>query len=62
MGDIINLRKRRKKAEKEQEAARAAANRLSHGRTKAERLLDAADAEKRRRHLDAHHIDGGERE
>ena len=37
MGDIINLRRFRKRAAKQRDDERAAANRTLHGRTKAER-------------------------
>jgi hypothetical protein len=60
MGEIINLRKARKQARKLQEAERAAANRITHGRTKAERSLETTRAEKTRRLLDAHKIDRGD--
>ena len=60
MGEIVNLRKVRKEARKQQEAERAAANRITHGRTKAERTLEATRAEKTRRLLDAHKIDTGD--
>ena len=60
MGEIVNLHKARKKARKQEEADRAAANRISHGRTKAERTLEATRAEKTRRLLDAHKIGTGE--
>ena len=60
MGEIVNLRKARKEARKQQEAGRAAANRIGYGRTKAERTLEATRAEKTRRLLDAHKIDTGD--
>ena len=60
MGEIVNLRKARKEARKQQEAGRAAANRIGYGRTKAERTLEATRAEKTRRRLDAHKIDTGD--
>ncbi len=60
MGELVNLRKARKQAKQEAEAKRAATNRLLHGRTKAQRSLDAARAEQRHRHLEAHKIDTGE--
>ncbi|MEA2876474.1 MAG: hypothetical protein QOF14_1670 [Hyphomicrobiales bacterium] len=60
MGEIVNLRKARKQARKLQEAERAAANRITHGRTKAERTLEATRAEKTRRLVDAHKIDTGD--
>ena len=60
MGDIVNLHKARKRAAREREAKRAAANRIEHGRTKVERSLEAARSEKTRRVLDAHKIDPGD--
>ncbi|MEA2873589.1 MAG: hypothetical protein QOH67_3565 [Hyphomicrobiales bacterium] len=60
MGEIVNLRKARKQARKLQEASRAAANRITHGGTNAERTLEATRAEKTRRLLDAHKIDTGD--
>jgi hypothetical protein len=61
MGEIVNLRKARKEARKQQEVERASANRIAHGRTKAERTLETTRAEKTRRLLDAHKIDPGDR-
>jgi hypothetical protein len=60
MGDIINLHKFRKRAAKRVVDERAATNRTVHGRTKAERVLEASRAEKLRRVLDAHKIEPGE--
>ena len=40
MGEIVNLRKVRKEVEKRDDAERAAANRIVHGRSKAERSLE----------------------
>lgn len=60
MGEIVNLRRARKEAKRRDDAERAAANRLSHGRTKAEKKVEEARAEKSRRILDAHKIDTGE--
>jgi hypothetical protein len=54
MAEIVNLRKARKQMKRKQEAGRAEQNRLMHGRTKAERQLDKARAEKAMRKLDAH--------
>ena len=41
MGDVVNLRRARKKAERQPLNEKAAANRLLHGRSKAERELEA---------------------
>lgn len=60
MGEIVNLRKFRKQAKKRQDAERAAANRIVHGRTKAERDLESRNADKSHRHLDGHRIDSGD--
>jgi hypothetical protein len=60
MGDIINLRKVRKQAKRRADAERAAANRIVHGRPKAERILQTKRAEKISRHLDEHKIETGD--
>ena len=60
MGEIVNLRKARKRAARQREDKRAAANRVKHGRTKAERTLQAARSEKQRRLIDAHEIEPGD--
>ena len=39
MSEIVNLHKARKRAAKQRDAERAAANRFQHGRSKAERGL-----------------------
>ena len=55
MGDIVNLRNARKRAERT-----ASANRLLHGRSKAERELEAKRKVKARRDLDRHRIETGD--
>ena len=60
MGEIVNLRKVRKQAGKQQDAKRAAANRLLFGQSKAERDGQADRAAKLNRLLDGHKIDSGE--
>jgi hypothetical protein len=60
MGDVVNLRTVRKRAAKQREDERAAANRTLHGRTKAQRLLETSRVEKLRRDFDAHKIENGE--
>jgi hypothetical protein len=60
MGDIVNLRKFRKQAEKRDDAKRAAANRIVHGRSKAARELDDKRTDRLHRHLDGHKIDSGD--
>ena len=60
MGDIVNLRRSRKKAERQAAERRAAANRLLHGRSKTERELETARGTKDRRDLDRHRIETGD--
>jgi len=60
MGDVVNLRRLRKRAAKRRDEGRAAANRTLHGQTKAQRLLETSRAEKFRRDFDAHKIETGE--
>lgn len=47
MGEIVNLRRARKAKEKAGKEAEAARNRALHGRTKAARAEDAAEAARR---------------
>lgn len=60
MGEVVNLRRARKKSERQQAERKAAANRLLHGRSKAERMLDAERNAKSRRDLDRHRIETGD--
>ncbi len=60
MGDVIKLRKARKQAERLRQVERAATNRLMHGRSKAERNLQAARDTKTRHDLDQHRVDTGD--
>jgi hypothetical protein len=57
MGEIVNLRRARRAATRRRDATQAAENRLAHGRSKAERRLEEAQAEKARRELDAHRVE-----
>jgi hypothetical protein len=60
MGDVIKLREARRKARRLGEDKHAAANRLLHGRTKAERQLESARNTKAHRDLDQHRVDTGD--
>jgi hypothetical protein len=60
MGDIVNLREARKKAVRRTAERKAAANRLLHGRSKAERGLESARTEKARRDLDRLRLETGD--
>ena len=62
MTELINLRRARKRMMRQQDAQRAAENRLTHGRTKAERVVAKARSAKTCRDLDQHRIDRGEAE
>jgi hypothetical protein len=54
MAEIINLNRARKVKTKVEEKARAAVNRVAHGRTRAEKALERARADKAQRHIDGH--------
>ena len=60
MAEIINLRIARKRANRQLSEKRAAAARVSHGVSKADRMLAKANQEKSRRELDEHRIETGE--
>ena len=60
MGDVINLRRFRKRAVKQRDDEHAVASRVVHGRTKAQRLLEESRTEKSRRDFGAHKIETGE--
>jgi len=59
MGEVVNLKRFKKRSEREQSAKAAEANRARFGRTKAERTADARRAERAKELLDQHHIDDG---
>ena len=61
MGDIVNLRRARKQADRKVGELNAAANRLTHGRNKSERALDQAKNDKARRDLDQRQIETGDK-
>jgi len=60
MGPVINLRMARKKAKRRKTAAAAAANRLAHGRPRAQQNLERALRDKDRKGLDQHRIETGD--
>jgi len=62
MGEIVNLRRERKRAARQQDAAKAAENRVLHGRSKAERATEAARRDLDERRLEAHRLDNPPRE
>jgi hypothetical protein len=58
MGDVVNLKRFRKRAEREQSAKQAEANRTRFGRTKSERVVDERRSKRASDLLDQHRIDG----
>ena len=56
MGDIVNLRRARKRQDRRRDDAKAAENRILHGMTKVERLLIEAERQKADRDLDARKV------
>lgn len=60
MGEVVRLGFIRKQAARRAKQVRAAANRFAFGRSKAERKLAEARADKARRELDAGRIETGE--
>jgi Domain of unknown function (DUF4169) len=58
MGDLVNLKRFRKRVEREQSAKQADANRARFGRTKSERILDDKRTSRANDLLDQHRIDG----
>ncbi len=58
MGDVVNLKRFRKRTEREQSAKQADANRARFGRTKSERILDERRTTRANDMLDQHRIDG----
>ena len=58
MGDVVNLKRFKKRAERQQSAKQAEANRTRFGRTKSERVLDELRTNRANDLLDQHRIDG----
>jgi len=58
MGDVINLKRFKKRAERDQSAKAADANRARFGRTKSERTAEANRATRVNQFLDQHSING----
>ena len=52
MGDVVNLNRARKAKVRDDAKSAAAANRVAHGRTKAEKASDAAEQARRDALLD----------
>ena len=60
MGDVVNLNRIRKRAEKEKSAQQADANRAKFGRSKSERASEQKRSDRAAELLDQHRLDGGE--
>ena len=61
MGNVVNLKRFKKRVERDVSAKQADANRTRFGRTKSERALDELRASRAKDVLDQHRIDGGGR-
>lgn len=60
MGEIINLRRRRKADARKEKAVRASENRVRYGRTLTAKRMEEAVELKRERDLDGRRIESGE--
>ena len=60
MGDVINLKRFRKRVERDQAAKVAESNRARFGRTKSERARDENQKNRASEFLDQHRIDDGD--
>jgi hypothetical protein len=60
MGDVVNLKRFKKRSEREQSAKQAETNRARFGRTKSERARDEQARDHAGNLLDQHRIDGGD--
>jgi hypothetical protein len=58
MGDLVNLKRFKKRTERHQLEQQAEANRTRFGRTKSERILDERRADRGNELLDQHRIEG----
>jgi hypothetical protein len=62
MGDVVNLRTARKRQKRREAEQSAAANRLSHGRSRTERNQTRAASDKAQSKLDQHRVETGDRQ
>jgi hypothetical protein len=60
MGETINLKQFRKRAERDRKAKQAEARRARFGRTRSERVRDEQQEKRASQHLDQHRLDGGD--
>ena len=59
MGEVVNLKRFKKRGEREQSAKDAEENRARFGRTKSQRATDEQRAQRANELLDQHRIDDG---
>ena len=60
MAEVVNLKRFKKRAERDRSAKQAEVNRARFGRTKSERVLDELRTSRADDLLDQHRIDGGD--
>jgi hypothetical protein len=60
MGEIVNLKRFKKRSERAQAAKEAETNRARFGRTRPDRAADAKRTKRSDELLDQHRIDGGD--
>jgi hypothetical protein len=60
MGDVVNLKRFKKRAEREQSAKQADANRVQFGRSKSERVLEQSCTRRANDLLEQHRLDDGD--
>jgi len=60
VGDVVNLKRFKKRNEREQSARQADANRARFGRTNSERALEENRKDRASQILDQHRIDDGD--
>jgi hypothetical protein len=58
MGDVVNLKRFKKRTERQQSEKQAEANRTRFGRTKSERIVDEKRTGRANDLLDQHRLDG----
>ncbi|WP_312821257.1 DUF4169 family protein [Brevundimonas sp.] len=56
MGNVVNLNRFRKQAERQKDKARAETNRLLYGRSKSEKIQTETEREQSGRRLDGHKL------
>ena len=60
MGEVVNLKRFKKRSERAQSAKEADANRARFGRSKADRNAEERRTQRAREVLDQHRVDGGD--